>query len=323
KKIGDGTCSVVLAQGDATVVKLAKYDHLDLSTDYRMHLYIFEKFREYGVSLLVKLPKPNCYISKSNTSAAYRDRDIENAAREVWHAPTDILFLERVRPLPLFTRVFLIERYFDPAIKEKALKDPENEDCLVRPYLGSMNGRVGRYSSLRNFGLHLNQMIEAELDFQPIAALMGKALATLHWGAKTDARGVEFVLGSSNTTVPETHISNAGVSATKFRFDNGSDSNAAEYMDHRSIDLWLFDFNRVGYITLDKEGVAQAVEAATMNDPYLPLPFAEPGPAQEAWYIFSLFYLNKAGHILRDEYKDVKQLPLLFLGGIVTLEYKK
>lgn len=76
---------------------------------------------------------------------------------------------------------------------------------MVRIYLGSMAGKtgagttgMGMFFSLRNLKLHLNQLIELGIGIEDLARRMGVALAVMHWGAKTDARDVEFVLGSSS-----------------------------------------------------------------------------------------------------------------------------
>ena len=55
--------------------------------------------------------------------------------------------------------------------------------------------------------------------------------------------------------------------------------------------LWVLDFDQVRPITMDKAGVAQAVEAARLNDPYLPKPMQATVDEKETWNAFVLVCL--------------------------------
>jgi hypothetical protein len=104
-------------------------------------------------------------------------------------------------------QTLLIDKYCaEPNNKPRARTRPanDNNNCLVRVYLGSTEGKktaAQKSFSLRNFKLHLNHAIELQLEVRALARSMGTALAIMHWAAETDARGVEFVLGSSCKTV--------------------------------------------------------------------------------------------------------------------------
>lgn len=55
--------------------------------------------------------------------------------------------------------------------------------------------------------------------------------------------------------------------------------------------LWVLDFDKVQPITMDKAGVAKAVEAARLNDPYLPKPMQATADERETWNVFVLVCL--------------------------------
>jgi hypothetical protein len=117
------------------------------------------------------------------------------------------------------------------------------------------------FFSLRNFKLHLNHMTELELDTKALARRMGTALAIMHWGAKKDARNVEFVLGSSEEKrVAVDPVSVPVQDLEPFTY-TGHPTDDDEEFFCRTTELFVLDFNQVRAITMDDEGVAMAVEA--------------------------------------------------------------
>ena len=106
-----------------------------------------------------------------------------------------ILESERTWPLPSVVREALITT-FCPNLKlqEQARENKGSRDCLIRIYLGARN-HLGQFNtkdtfSLGNFPLSLDKMEVLDLNKLRLAALVAEGLATLHWGAKTDARDV-------------------------------------------------------------------------------------------------------------------------------------
>ena len=127
---------------------------------------------------------------------------IREAARQWSNVPTSLLVTERILSLPPRLQTLLIDKYCAEHIKQEARDDAANRDCLVRVYLGSTQGKTAqRFFSLRNFKMHLNHMMELQLDVRALARGMGIAYALMHWAAETDGRDVEFVLGSSSQVV--------------------------------------------------------------------------------------------------------------------------
>ncbi|KAF4582992.1 hypothetical protein GQ602_006136 [Ophiocordyceps camponoti-floridani] len=211
-------------------------------------------------------------------------------------------------------------------LKKEARIAPANKDCLVRLHLQSMRGMMTRkFLSLRTFKLHLNHMIDLRLDTTAIAFKMGGALAILHWAAKTDARDVEFVLGSSSELKPL-----AGeeiIDLSHSRSYQVPPSNSFEDVHRRTIEFWVFDFNQVQPISLDESGVALAVLAARTNDPYLPRPNGMSPEEHQVWEKFAGSYADMGQSILLKggygEDEAIMSLPDKFLQGMKDVYKKK
>ncbi|KAI8657521.1 DUF3669 domain-containing protein [Fusarium keratoplasticum] len=168
--------------------------------------------------------------------------------------------------------------------------------------------------------MHLNHAVELGLGVAEIASGMATALAVMHWGARTNARDVEFALGSVTEPLPS--MSAAEIAALPPNTWTGPPSDDLEDFHHRKTVLWLFDFNQVRAITMDAEGIAQAVEAFSINDPYYPRPLQESPVAQGLWDQFVQVYLDTAGRVLTGE-REILDLPNQFVQGVVRMEKEK
>lgn len=325
RKIGAGACGVVFAQdGKSLVIKLAKSpDHAELWNDFQMHEEIAREFHRY---LIGEVRVPECYFFVPSGRESFWDKQsgLLEAAKGVCNLPTAALFTERIRPLPSRTRELLIDRYCAPSIKDTARADAANRDCLVRVYLGSMQGKIGgMFFSLRNFKLHLNHMVDLALDTEALARRMGSALAVLHWGAKTDARDVEFVLGSSTKkTIAAKPISTKDLKPFTY---TGPSTDQIEDFFCRMTELFVLDFNQVRTITMDDEGVAMAVEAWRLNDPYYPKPLRQTAAERHVWKAFVISYLaaSQAVMSLQGCQGIALALPRKFILGITEVEREK
>ncbi|KAK3332707.1 zinc finger protein-domain-containing protein [Cercophora scortea] len=325
RKIGAGACGSVFAQdGKSFAVKLAKSpDHAELWNDYQMHEEIAHKFHRHTIN---EVRDPECYFFVPSDKKSFwgKHPGLLNAAKDVCNLPAAALLTERIMPLPSATRELLIDKYCAPSIKGQARADPANSDCLVRVYLGSTQGKIGgRFFSLRNFKLHLNHMLDLELDTGALARRMGSALAVLHWGAKTDARDVEFVLGSSTKkTMAAKPIPAKDLKPFTY---TGPPTDEIDDFFCRVTELFVLDFNQVRTITMDAEGVATAVEAWLLNDPYYPKPLGQTAAEQSVWEAFRISYLTASHEVMSPEgYQGmVLALPRKFILGITELEQKK
>jgi hypothetical protein len=325
RKIGAGACGSVFAQdGKSLVIKLAKSpDHTELWNDYQMHEEIASEFHRY---IIDEVRVPECYFFIPSDRESFWDKHPEllDAAKDVCNIPTAALVTERIMPLPSTTRELLIDKYCAPSIKDKARADFANRDCLVRVYLGSTQGKIGgMFFSLRNFKLHLNHMMDLELDTEALARRMGSALAILHWGAKTDARDVEFVLGSSTKkTIATKPIPAKDLKPFTY---TGPPTDQIEDFFYRVTELFVLDFNQVRRITLDDEGVAMAVEAWRLNDPYYPKPLRRTPAERHVWKAFVISYLAASQEVmsLQGYQGMVLVLPRKFILGITEVERGK
>jgi hypothetical protein len=312
RKIGAGACGVVFAQDRTSLVfKLAKSpDHTELWNNYRMHVKIAREFRRHMIDQ-VKVPEVYFFVPSGRASFWDKHPELLEAAKNEVNLPTAALLTERIIPLPSTTRELLINKYCAPRIKDQARADLANRDCLVRVYLGSTKGKIGQmFFSLRNFKLHLNHMTDLDLDSEALARGMGRALAVLHWGAKTDARDVEFVIGRSSTTKKK----------KKTRAEPAMDDDEepcyarppTDVIDNffcRVTELFVLDFNQVRKITMDDEGVAMAVEAWRLNVPYYPKPLGQTEAEQNVWEAFVGSYIAASQEVMSLETGTVLALP--------------
>jgi hypothetical protein len=264
-----------------------------------MHSLIARHFNTYDIDE-VKIPA--CYFFVPGKDSQYFEQrpGLVQAAEQVCNLPTSALVTERIMSLPLITRTLLINKYCAPNNIQRAMADPANKDCLVRIYLGSSQGQSGgMFFSLRNFKMHLNQMVEIQLDVETMTRRIAVAMAIMHWAAKTDARDVEFALGSSTKKLLLAMDADELQKLEPFTY-TGPPSRRDEDFFRRTTELWVLDFNQVRSITLDEAGVAQAVEAARINDPYLPKPLRESPIEKKIWNAFVIGYLEASNIILED-----------------------
>jgi hypothetical protein len=86
----------------------------------------------------------------------------------------------------------------------------------------------------------------------------------------------------------------------------------------RTTELFLLDFNQVRKITMDDAGIAIALEAFHINDPYYPRPLRTSKEEQMVWRAFMDSYLNASDSILQEKEKvtiDILLLPRKFIQG--------
>ncbi|KAK4155805.1 zinc finger protein-domain-containing protein [Chaetomidium leptoderma] len=322
-KIGEGECGAVFArEGDSFAVKLPRtYEHAALWNDYVNHARIARLFDMWEFDE-VKIPACHYFVPADEPRFFKQHPRLGEAVYQECNLPASALVTERILPLPKRVRTLLINKYCAKKMKDQARTDPANRDCLVRIYLGSTQGKTGQHLfSLRNFKMHLNQIMELQLDVRALARRVGMALALMHWAAKTDARGVEFVLGSSSKTISLAADPSELWSVRPLKY-TGPASGRHDDLFRRveTTQLWVLDFNQVRSISVDKEGVAQAVEAAMINDPYIPKPLQESDDEREVWKAFVLSYLEAAEVILVGEDEDILGLPRLFIQGLIDVQ---
>lgn len=108
--------------------------------------------------------------------------------------------MDRIHPLPEDARLALIALYFTERDQQIALRNPENDACLVRPYFGQNTPPAApARRSLRDFILYYDQMSVIGIDMETAVREIALGLAVLHYFVRIDARGVEFVFGSAHS----------------------------------------------------------------------------------------------------------------------------
>jgi hypothetical protein len=296
--IGEGQCGIVFAlKGTPDVIKIAKSPEKveELWQDATVHNRIRIALQNMPSSLCQNINVP-VYEGWVN----YRSNDFWDTQAQYFPPGTQIpyygLMSERIHPLPLSVRAAIVDALCSKSIKKQKdafLKKPENQDCLIRLYLGrrSRDNSKNENIRLRNFSLHVNEMEHLKLDTSMYAVTMARSLAMMHWAARVDANDVEFVLGSSpakssvKPTVKELEACDMDSAGKLYRWD----------YDHRSISVWLLDFNQCKEFEHNSQGLKQLVDGFWWNDPYYPRPGSKND--EKLWSVFKNAYLETSGEL--------------------------
>ncbi|KAL8903887.1 MAG: hypothetical protein Q9207_003629 [Kuettlingeria erythrocarpa] len=226
-----------------------------------------------------------------------------------------IFRVDRILPIPKPTRDALINIFFDDDEVEAAKMDSENNDCLIRVYLGereSTKQQMTPYDTLRNFPLRLNMIEDLELETEDLATEMALGLAILHWRARVDAMDTEFVLGSSATFDQEVQRGYAKPSAKPHNVESIN-------FKRRELHLWMLDFDKATKIEFTEQDVkARLVPAFLGNDPYYPRAQVD----AELWQEFCAAYLKASEVILENlaVEEGARGLPQLFMDEVLRVE---
>jgi hypothetical protein len=126
------------------------------------------------------------------------------------------------------------------------------------------------------------------------AVTMARTLAVMHWAAGIDANDVEFVLGSSPAINKTAHPSSKELEAC----DKDSAGKLYRWdFDHRSISIWLLDFNQCKTFEHDSQGLKQLVDGFWWNDPYYPRPGSKNENDRNLWEVFKKAYLEASDEL--------------------------
>ncbi|KAJ5566733.1 uncharacterized protein N7459_010115 [Penicillium hispanicum] len=260
-QIGSGLQGAVFeVVGQALVIKKESPGNEALSSNLRheftIHCDVSAAFDQYenATHSHVHVPKPHEFISKTQNHTFWDE--VVPKMPQAYRTRGDVVKMERILPLPKVVRKALITHFYgrdrniDTSDIESFLNEPNNKHCLARVYLGQTVGPMNLDTSapLRNLPLYLGFMEQLGLDTLTLANEMGKAYATLHWGAGVNGDDVEFVLGTSTAEAPR-----ALVKPPDFQ--------------HRAVGLYLLDFGQCEAfdLTQDCDVVYQAFKGAMVT----------------------------------------------------------
>ena len=291
KQIGKGQCGTIWnLPGTNLVLKVANRGKEDgLKNDFSMHQKVEKAWRGTTAKCgsTVHLPRPQALKSPS-----------DNVPWDDYTSPpTYGLLSERIYALPALVREAIFD-YFAPkalnANKQAFLQTPENQDCLIRIYLGR---RAVRNSShpfkLRNFDLMVNEMEALKLDTVVFAKTIAQGLARIHWVAGIDANDIEWVFGTAPPEIPESS------NLTK------EDSIAPEQgavSQPVSCGVWVLDFDQCRPFPASEEGVEQLQRGFYFNDPYYPRPSSTNSKDKALWQTFKEAYLTASRYYTKTEW---------------------
>ncbi|EFR01201.1 hypothetical protein MGYG_04203 [Nannizzia gypsea CBS 118893] len=301
RRIGAGFCGTVWAlMPSDTVLQGDAFKREDggpgrsLKKEFKMHKIILNAMEQYQKTPPVSIPRCHQFIDPED---AWWTENLEKFPHG--YSPCNTIRSDRIPPVGEPTRELLIEKFCPAPLISEIKASDVNRDCLIRLYLGRCRFSSRPKSpfmafSLRNFPLHLDQMQELEIppaDLLTYSHLMAETLAILHWIGKTDANDVEFVLAPPRNNSKSTVISNCLGEHT----------------------LWILDFDCCNDISLDSQGVDQAVRAFVKNDPFYPRPTS----SLDLWSAFRLRYIETSNNILEGAAdKSLLELPVRFINAV-------
>ncbi|CAH0003067.1 unnamed protein product [Clonostachys byssicola] len=251
--------------------------------------------------------------------------------------PGPVICLERIMPLPKLIRDNLIKLYFKPENRRKALADKANKHCLCRPYLGRRSSEIApdkrekELQTLQNFPLYLDQLEDLRMEPLIIAQDMAMGLAAVHWSARANMLGVEYVIGSRPLTPPEVRF--LVLDADEEAMRSGSYSHRVRDMAprapirrNRPFQLWMVDFDKVSRFKLSlgnnyRGEIEQLVRDTRTSGPYYPRALPNSEGDWKLWLAFATTYISASKIILNSILRPVvdlgvsvpeKQLKLIF-----------
>lgn len=229
-----------------------------LSNELSIHVHLVQVLKSMDHDTRAQAFSPLAQTNIPICHGFLRPTDVDKWAHVLPYLPAgytrcNALLSERIPPMPEIVRQRLIDDFCPKSLQDIIASDKNNNDCIIRPYLGrrriSTPSRNSRFTafSLRNFPLHADQMEQLGLDLYAYAQAMAEALAFMHWRACIDAKDVEFVLAPCRQPAQDAPALSQGAPFT-----------AGQLGQHA---MWIVDFDCCRPITLNQEGVNQAVIA--------------------------------------------------------------
>lgn len=333
--IGFGQCGLVFEKpGHGYVLKVAKRSYEDaLWADLRAHFRVQEAFdNPQNNRIECRIPRLYSYVPKGNNVWWERNMNLFPLVHDSITLPAMTLVSERILPIPKIAREALINKYCSIESRAFVAANPTNRDCLARLYLGRrrLTTTPPPNFTLRNFNLHLDQMVDLKYPVHSLATAIGEALAIIHWSANVDAYDIEFVLGSEGDRkygqdfLASLRMSSDDVAAMAPHTD--IEALLTVNFMRRTTRLWVLDFNlcnswdETAAVNNSESLVAHLAKAFFENDPYYPLPLMEDVLEQNLWDTFRSSYIAKASQVLHAKDERLAGLPHKFIDGCIQRE---
>jgi hypothetical protein len=309
REIGKGQTGTIWSlTGTIEIIKIPNLGRSDqLYNDHQKHVLIRDSFQRCSLTLRssINIPENKGWLGPTHDQFWNRNIQFFPDGFERSYG----LMAERIFPLPFPVRAAIVDAFAPKDVKRNKtefLALAANKDCLVRLYLGRRSTRSGTFK-LRNFDMTVNEMEYLRLDTAVYAESMAESLAILHWKAGVDANDVEFVLGSSPRVKMSPSVSD---------IQNASKEEAAALgqaydFEHRSVGMWLLDFDQCQSFSWDKQGVQQLMKGFYFNDPYYPRPSSKSEKDQMLWVRFKERYLEVSQIITPDS-----EMPEQFINAV-------
>lgn len=316
RRIGSGFCGTVWSSQELGKTSAFKREDggpgRSLANDFEMHRRVLSAVEELMTLTAMSKNAHTCPIVQVPCCYRYLRADdpwwnVNIRRFPEGYSPSNTIESERIQPLCLSARERIIDKYCPKGLAEEIKNSHANRDCLVRPYLGrrrlvrtSNRPQGSRFSafSLRNYPMHVDQLEELGLPIDTYAEIMADALASMHWIAEFDANDIEFVLAP-----------------VRNHQDHRQDDCSIQSTILGNHTVWLLDFDCCRKMSMNKEGVEQAVTAFIRNDPFYPRPGLECSQNRNLWDLFAHRYLETSLGIL--EASDKRSgLPKLFIDSV-------
>ncbi|KAL8761428.1 MAG: hypothetical protein Q9184_002450 [Pyrenodesmia sp. 2 TL-2023] len=291
EKLGEGQTGTVFGlTGTDHVIKVAKPNKQhQLWNDQLMHKVVQEAFERTASLLRYDLTIPRYGQAINPQHDVFWEENMQRFPTEITGKYAFIS--SRIFGLSLPIRASIVDSFAPKDIKtqkDKFLALPENKHCLIRVYLGRRDQREPtRQFRLRNFDLTVGEMEWLRCDTRRYALTMARALAVLHWVAHVDANDVEFVIGSS----PMMATPPTGDELLTLNWDNIGLVTRGLDFHHRSVSMWLLDFDQCRFFEENTAGLEQLKKGFWQNDPYYPRPVSTDPKDVALWTVFKEEYL--------------------------------
>ena len=284
RQIGKGFCgSVWAADKPGPAIAMKREDGgpgRSVAQDSAMHQRIEHALSEAQATmgLAARVNCPAHFELIRSDDQEWWDSQATNFPTGYEHCNT--LLTERILPLPRKARESLVDLFCPEKAKISVKKNRQDEDCLVRPYLGrrTFNAAPSRFFTLRNKPLCVNQLESIHLPIHEYATAMAETLAVIYWHSKTDANDIEFVLAPGR---------------------EGEEGYYSPILGSHK--LWVLDFDCVKELTHDQVGIDRAADAYMRNDPFWPRPGSDVAADQNLWALFCTRFLDSSALILGKE----------------------